>query len=48
MSYVASEVKEKFEALPIELKNLILERNVVLNTVHDLINVLEEIVKENE
>ena len=48
MSYVAPAIKEKFESLSIELKNVILERNVELNTVHDLINVLDDIVKEAE
>jgi hypothetical protein len=46
MSYVAPAIKDKFETLSIELKNSILERNVELNNMHDLINVLEEIVKE--
>ena len=40
MSYV--------ETLSIELKDMILERNVELNTIHDLIRVLEEIVAESE
>lgn len=48
MSYVAPAVKDKFETLSIELKNTILERNVELNTIHDLINVLDDIVKEAE
>lgn len=46
MSYVAPAVKEKFETLSIELKNLILDRNVELYTIQDLIKVLEEIVEE--
>lgn len=48
MSYVAPAIKEKFESLPIELKNAILKRDVTLNTLQDLINVLERIVKEAE
>lgn len=48
MSYVAPAIQEKFETLSIELKNVILERNVELYTIHDLINVLDEIVKEAE
>ena len=48
MSYVAPEVREKFETLSIELKNTILERNVQLNNIHDLIHVLDDIVKEAE
>lgn len=48
MSYVAPAVKDKFETLSVELKNAILERNVQINTIHDLINVLDAIVKEAE
>lgn len=48
MSYVAPEIQDKFESLSINLKNAILERNVQLNNIHDLIRVLEEIVKEAE
>lgn len=48
MSYVSLNLREKFESLPIDLKNEILSRNVQLNTLHDLISVLEAIVAENE
>ncbi|MDF2944418.1 MAG: hypothetical protein K0S01_3276 [Herbinix sp.] len=48
MSYVAPAIKDKFETLSIELKNTILERDVELNNIHDLINVLDDIVKESE
>lgn len=48
MSYVAPAIKEKFETLSVQLKNSILERNVELYTIHDLINVLDDIVKEGE
>ncbi|WP_270578760.1 hypothetical protein [Anaerostipes caccae] len=48
MSYVSPELHPKFETLSIELKDMILERNVELNTIHDLIRVLEEIVAESE
>lgn len=48
MSYVAPAIKDKFETLSIDLKNSILKRNVELNNMNDLINVLEEIVKEAE
>ena len=48
MSYVAPAIRDKFETLSIDLKNVILERNVELYTIHDLINVLDEIVKEAE
>lgn len=46
MSYVAPAIKEKFEKLSLDLKNDILDRNVELITIHDLINVLDEIVNE--
>jgi hypothetical protein len=46
MSYVAPAIREKFETLSVDLKNTILERNVELNSIHDLINVLDAIVKE--
>ena len=44
-SYVAPELREKFETLSIDLKNNILERDVKLNNIHDLINILEIISK---
>lgn len=47
-SYVAPALRDKFETLSVDLKNCILERNVRLNTLQDLINVLEEIVAEGE
>ena len=47
-SYVSPAVQEKFETLSVDLKNIILERNVQLNTIYDLINVLEQIVAESE
>lgn len=47
-SYVAPALQEKFESLSTELKDCILARNVRLNTVQDLIHVLEEIVAEGE
>ena len=48
MSYVAPAIKDKFETLSVDLKNNILERNVELYNIHDLINVLDVIVKEGE
>ena len=47
-SYVSPAVRAKFESLSIDLKNCILERNVRLETVFDLIRVLEEIVAEGD
>lgn len=48
MSYIDPSIKDKFESLSIDLKNQILNRNVTLNNIHDLIGVLEVIVKESE
>ena len=48
MSYIAPQIRDKFETLSIDLKNQILMRNVQLNTMQDLIKVLEEIVSESE
>lgn len=47
-SYISPDVKGKFESLSVDLKNVILERNVQINTIHDLINVLQVIVNESE
>lgn len=47
-SYIAPAIREKFETLSIDLKNMIMERDVHLENVHDLIRTLEEIVKEAE
>lgn len=46
MSYIAPAVQAKFETLSIDLKNQILEKNVQINNIYDLIQVLEEIVNE--
>ena len=48
MSYVAPQVRDKFETLSVDLKNIILEKNVQIKKLHELIRVLEEIVKEGE
>lgn len=47
-SYVSPAVRDKFESLSINLKNVILERDVQINDVYDLIDVLESIIKEEE
>ena len=47
-SYVAPGIKDKFETLSTDLKNLILERNGELNNMHDLIRVLEQSLEEGE
>jgi|GEM_PF-71478 len=48
MSYVSPFIQSQFETLSVSLKNTILERDVTLNNMQDLINVLEEIVSEEE
>ena len=47
-SYVSPAIRDKFETLSVDLKNVILERNVQLNNIYDLIAVLENIVAEGE
>ena len=47
-SYISPDIRNKFETLSIDLKNIILERNVQLNNIYDLIAVLERIVAEAE
>ena len=47
-SYVSPEIRDRFDTLSVDLKNLILERNVCLNNMYDLIHVLEDIVAEGE
>lgn len=47
-SYISPAIREKFETLSVDLKNCILERNVHLESLHDLIKVLEDIVAESE
>lgn len=46
MSYVNPELRGQFETLTVDLKNEILSRNVQINTMQDLIAVLEDIVAE--
>jgi hypothetical protein len=46
MSYVAPAIKDKFNSLSVDLRELILEQNVNLNSIQDLINVLEKIVAQ--
>ncbi len=46
MSFISPEIKSRFEDLPIELKNEILDRNVQINNLNDLIACLEQIVAE--
>lgn len=46
MSYINPALRPQFESLSIELKNEILSRNVTLNSLHDLMDVLQQIVDE--
>ena len=46
--YLQYAIRDKFESLSINLKNCILERDVRLESIHDLIHVLEDIVAEGE
>lgn len=48
MSYVSPALQSRFESLSIDLKNEILSRNVTLNSLQDLIEVLQQIVDEGE
>ena len=47
MSFINPAIKDKFESLSINLKNEILRRDVQLNSMQDLIKVLEDIAKED-
>ena len=47
-SYIAPGLWDKFETLSTDLKDCILARNVRLQTLQDLIRVLEEIVADGE
>lgn len=48
MSYVNPALRSQFESLSVELKNEILSRNVTLNSLHDLMAVLQQIVDETD
>lgn len=45
-SYIDPKLKTRFESLSIDLKNEILKRDIKLYTLNDLIQCLENIVKE--
>lgn len=47
-SYVSPKLRPRFETLSVDLKNEILSRGVHLETLQDLIAVLEQIVQEGE
>ncbi|MCH3971840.1 MAG: hypothetical protein LKE53_03575 [Oscillospiraceae bacterium] len=46
MSYVNPKLEKQFESLSIDLKNEILARNVTINSMSDLMAVLQQIVDE--
>lgn len=48
MSYVNPAIRDKFESMPIDLKNTILAMDVKLETMTDLMNCLERIIAEGE
>lgn len=45
-SYIDPKLQSRFETLPIDLKNAILEKDVRICTIEDLIHCLESIVGE--
>lgn len=47
MSYINPALRPQFESLSIELKNEILSRNVTINSLPDLISVLQQIVDQS-
>lgn len=47
-SYISPAVRDKFETLSTELQQDILDRNVKLNTVYDLMDVLKTIAQEED
>ena len=47
MSYINPALRSQFESLSIELKNESLSRNVTINSLPDLISVLQQIVDES-
>ncbi len=48
MSHISPKLKTQFESLSIDLKNEILSRDVTINSLHDLIGVLQQIIDEAE
>lgn len=48
MSYVNPAIREKFESMPIDLKNAVLSMDVRLETMSDLMTCLERIIDEGE
>lgn len=48
MPYISPNVREKFNSLSSELQSVILSRGEDIRSVHDLIRILDKIVKEGE
>lgn len=48
MTTIATQIRDKFEELPIELKDYIKEKDVTINNMADLMKVLEDITNESE
>lgn len=48
MSSISPKVRSQFDSLSVELQNAILARNVTINTLYDLIGVLDDIIREEE
>lgn len=48
MSYINPKLQSQFESLSIDLKNEILSRNVSINNLQDLMDVLQQIIDETD
>lgn len=48
MTHVSPMVRSQFDSLSPELRKAILDRNVKINTLYDLIDVLGDIIREAE
>ncbi len=48
MSYVNPAIRDKFESMPVDLKNAILSMDIRLENMSDLMACLERIVAEGE
>ncbi len=48
MTNISPKVRSQFDSLSPSLQNAILEKNVSINTLYDLIGVLDEIIREAE
>lgn len=48
MTTISPKVRSQFESLSPTLQHAILQRNISINTLYDLIGVLDEIIREAE